>query len=156
MVALQFLVLSAVVRIRLGQRFMLGVLKKHTLFLLISIQSGRRGLLEKLLVFCQRIPYQGKVSWPTERPLRQANVFSDDQQYINVKRMCDTSSFLYNAFQTRARSCRPTGFHMQADGAAFGSPSGDNCGLAWADGFWCVNYQWITVDNHVENGVDNW
>ena len=44
--------------------------------------------------------------------------------------MGDTSSFLYNAFKTRARICRPTGFHMQADGEAFGSPSGDNCGLA--------------------------
>ena len=62
MVALQCLVLSAVVRVRLGQLFMLGVLIQAHLFLLISIQSGQRGLPEKLLVFCQRIPYQEKVS----------------------------------------------------------------------------------------------
>ena len=130
MVALQFLVLSAVVRVRLGQRFMLGVLiQAHPFFVNFNSKWTTRSTGKTFsLLSTNTVSRKSVLTDGASTPAGEC--FSDDQQYINVKRMCDTSSFLYNAFKTRARICRQTGFHMQADGAAFGSPSGDNCGLA--------------------------
>ena len=85
MVALQFLVLSAVVRVRLGQRFMLGVLiQAHPFFVNSNSKWTTRSIGKTFsLLSTNTVSRKSVLTDGASTPAGEC--FSDDQQYINVE-----------------------------------------------------------------------